>query len=124
MEPDMIETKTFNLLVSPLFALAGAVVMLVFKRELEPRKMLLSLVGGPLFAYLMTPWLMALLRAKSTWFPIDWSELATVHAVAATLGCLIGMLAINLIAIVAHAGKRAEVLAETIDPLGRNKGGL
>lgn len=119
-----METKAVNFLVSPLFALAGAVVMLVFKRELEPRKMLLALVAGPLFAYLMTPWIMALLRAKSAWFPIDWAEQATVHAVAATLGCLIGMLAINLIAIVAHAGRRVEVMAETIDPLSRNKEGL
>lgn len=121
----MIETKAaVNVLVAPLFALAGAVVMLVFKRELEIRKMLLALLAGPLFAYLMTPWIMAILRTQSKWFPIDWAEQATVHAVAATLGCLIGMLALTLIAIVAHAGRRAEVMAETIDPLSRNKEGV
>lgn len=120
----MIETKAFNLLVSPLFALAGAVVMLVFKRELEPRKMGLALVAGPMFAYLMTPWIMAILRAQSTWFPIDWAEQTTVYSVAATLGCLIGMLAINLIAIVAHAGSRGEAIAATVDPLSRHKEGL
>lgn len=120
----MIESKAFNLLVSPLFALAGAVVMLVFKKELEPRKMGLALVAGPLFAYLMTPWIMSLLRAQTTWFPIDWTEQTTVHSVAATLGCLIGMLAINLIAIVAHAGSRGEVIVATVDPVGRNKEGV
>ena len=108
----MPEKYAVNELLAPLFALAGAVVMLVFKRELELSRMLLALIAGPLFAWLLTPSLIAWVSAKADWLPRDGS-------VEGSIGCLVGLLAINIIAIVASAGRRAELIAETIDPLKR-----
>lgn len=98
-----------NELIAPFFAVAGALLMLIFNREMEVRKMALALLSGPLFAGLLTPSLVAWLSTLYDWLPKG-------GHVEGALGCLIGMLSINMIAFVAHAGKRAERAAKDLNP--------
>lgn len=86
---------------APMMAFAGAVVMLLWRKEMEPRKMLLAVTSGPLFAELLTPVLMAWLRSAVAWLPNDGTGTGAV-------AFLIGMLGINLVAVVSHIGQRAE----------------
>lgn len=96
--------KTVSAFFAPFAAFAGAVIMLLWRKELDPRRMLLAIVGGPMFAWLFTPVVVAGLRSAFAWVPMDWST-------AGTVGCLIGMLAINIIATVANVGDKAETVA-------------
>jgi len=105
-------TITASKLLAPLCAFAGAVLMLLWRREMDPRKMLLAVASGPLFAWLLTPSVSAWLMSLWAWLPRDGS-------VDGAVGCLIGLLAINMIALVANVGTRAE----TIDVTGLTKGG-
>lgn len=100
--PEKLEAVSSFL--APLFALAGATVMLLFRREIDRRRMVLAVVAGPLFAGLLTPTVIAWLQSLFIWLPGDGS-------VTAAIGCLIGMLAINMIAVVANVGARAEAVA-------------
>lgn len=93
--------------LAPLMAFAGAVLMLLFKREMEVRRMLLAVLSGPLFAAFLTPSVVAWLLRQFSWLPSDWSVVGGV-------GCLVGMLSINIIAVVAHLGRQAESVAPTV----------
>lgn len=97
---------------APAMAFAGAVLMLLFKRELEPRRMMIAIIAGPIFAALLTPSAVAWLQSIAAWLPSD----GTVHG---AVGCLIGMLAINMVAVVANLGVRAETAAP--DMLSKGK---
>ena len=63
--------------------------------------MLIAVASGPLFAWLLTPSAVSWLAAQLPWLPRDGS-------VDGAVGCLIGLLAINMIALVANVGNRAE----------------
>lgn len=90
-------------LFAPLCAFAGAVLMLLWRKEMQPRKMLVAVASGPLFAWLLTPSVVSWLASLWPWLPRDVS-------VNGAIGCLIGLLAINIVAVVAHFGDRAEAV--------------
>lgn len=104
-------TMAASKLLAPLCAFAGAVLMLLWRREMEPRKMVLAVASGPLFAWLLTPSVSAWLLSLWSWLPRDGS-------VDGAVGCLIGLLAINMIALIANVGSRAE----SVDVIGLAKG--
>jgi hypothetical protein len=106
--------EPYALLIAPLCAFAGAVFMLFFRREeVDRRRLLLSIFAGPFLAFLITPFGRAWVMSKGGWVTPDLAPF-----VSGAIGCLIGMLALNILAFVSNSGRRVE----RIDPLNIGQG--
>lgn len=95
------QTTQIAKFLAPLCAFAGAVIMLVFRREMQMSRVFVAIVGGPLFAGLLAPSIDAYLRTTYKWLPDGFS-------VQGAIGCLIGMLALYMVSAVDKFGQRAE----------------
>lgn len=80
-------------LLPPFLGLVGATLMLLYTRELDPRRMAVAVVAGVVAAWLVPPIASAGLRSMGSldWLPRDGS-------VEGLIGLLSGMAAINLVA--------------------------
>lgn len=78
----------------PILGLVGASLMLLWTRELDPRRMAVALIFGPIAAWLVPPILVPALRswAVLAWLPKDGS-------VEGLVGLLVGIAAINLVSL-------------------------
>ncbi len=77
-------------LAPPLFGLVGAVMMLLYTREADHRRMVVAVVAGMVLAYVLPPILMGYARSVISWLPADGS-------VEGLLGFLLGLAAIGLV---------------------------
>lgn len=79
-------------LAPPLLGFLGATIMLLYTRELDPRRMAVAVAFGVLAAWLAPPMAVSGLRnlGGQDWLPTDGS-------VEGLFGLLIGLAAINLV---------------------------
>lgn len=94
-------------LLPPLLGFIGASLMLLYTRELDPRRMVVAVGFGVVAAWLVPPIAVPALRSGAglDWLPADGS-------VEGLLGLLIGLAAINLVGLWLKAsGNPAEALA-------------
>lgn len=79
-------------LMPPFLGFVGATLMLLYTRELDPRRMAVAVIFGVLAAWLVPPMAVA---AMNAWFSLAW--LPKDGSVEGLMGLLIGLAAINLV---------------------------
>ena len=80
-------------LLPPLLGFVGASLMLLYTREMDPRRMVVAVVAGVISAWLVPPIAVAGARHSGfVWLPADGS-------VEGVLGLLVGLGAINLVGV-------------------------
>lgn len=78
-------------LAAPLFGLVGAVLMLLYTREQDQRRMVVAVVAGMVLAYVLPPIVMGYARSAG------WAWLPTDGSAEGLLGFLLGLAAIGLV---------------------------
>jgi len=91
-EPTIAGSWLTSKLLPPFLGFVGSSLMLLYTRELDPRRMAVAVIFGVLAAWLVPPMAMAGLRSMASleWLPKDGS-------VEGLMGLLIGLAAINLV---------------------------
>lgn len=103
-------------LLPPFLGFIGATLMLLYTRELDPRRMAVAVIFGVLAAWLVPPLAVAALRnmASLDWLPKDGS-------VEGLLGLLVGLAAINLVGLWLRVSKDPRVAIQSVKGEGNGR---
>jgi hypothetical protein len=103
MPEKIVEQILESRLFAPFVSFVGVAIMLLWSREMSRGRVAVAVLAAPTFSFLIVPMAMSYLRSVPAlaWLPHDGS-------IEGLLGFVIGMVALNLVALVLRAGGRAE----------------
>lgn len=107
MPPEkIVEQILSSRLFAPFVSFMGVAIMLLWTSQMTRARVAVAVLSAPTFTFLVVPVVISYLRSVSAlaWLPQDGS-------IEGLLGFVIGMTALNLVALVLRVGDKAEATA-------------
>lgn len=103
MPKEIVEQILASRLFAPFVSFMGVAIMLLWSRQMTRARVAVAVLSAPIFTVLVVPVVISYLRSVSAlaWLPQDGS-------IEGLLGFVIGMTALNLVALVLRVGDKAE----------------
>lgn len=98
----LLESRLF----APFVSFVGVAIMVLWKRDIDRRRMAVAVLSAPAFTLLVVPLIVAWIRTMPSlaWLPKDGS-------VEGLIGLIVGITALNIVSMVLRVGASAETAA-------------
>lgn len=106
MPKEIVEQVLSSRLLAPFVSFVGVAIMLLWNREMKRSRMAVAVLSAPTFTVLVVPAAMAYIRSVPAlaWLPQDGS-------IEGLIGLIVGLTALNIVALVLRVGVKAETVA-------------